>query len=208
MARILVFDSGAEFDSAGDVLDQRFKGFSVDVGEPKLTQPFRLFSVDGEERVLGIEILADFEAESTLNFGMLYHNDVPGLVRPPSPLLLADDIRLPNTYQSESGDLDWMAEVTEEVGDAGAVTHNFVTRSIAIGGDKFKRRAYLPIAIHGVWGCMRLWFTDDPPADSEGVTARLYVFAHIGGHDEDAFTEGNSNNDDQMRPYAYNAQEG
>lgn len=207
MARILVFDSGAEFDSRGDPLDESaYRGLST---EWLFSQPFRLYSTDGEERVLGIEFLADFDTEHALNFAFCYHNDVPGIDQPPRPRLLARDIRLPSTYQAENGDLEWMQEVTEEVGDAGAVTHNFVTRTITLGADQFTRRAYLPISIHALWGCVRLKFQDDIPAPSEIVSnPRLYVFAHVGGHDEDAYTEGNSNNDDSMRPYAYNAAQG
>ena len=188
MAKICLFNSRQSADTAG----KPFSGtLNQDSAVPSFSKPLRLFGGEGETRYCTMELLFTGNAAQTvvLNFWFEFWGDnIPASLH--TPPVLRDLVDLDPA-------VGWAREVTEEVGASGAVTHNFIVRTITLtvpaGGVGVA--AWLPVLIHAPWMRVRMYSTS--PLGS-GAAVRL--LAHVGGHDEDEYLD----TIDDI-PYAYNA---
>jgi hypothetical protein len=211
MPRILMFNSAA--NDVRPSLPTKFVGFSTDITDPKYSYGIRLFSGDGEERVLGVEMCLDIDdnVEYTLNFYLMYWNDYAALgYPPPRPDFGTEDGSVRQIPQGrwpagvKPTNERWMREVIESAAADGTVTHAPVTRTLAFGAadgsENEKRRYYLPLAVHARWAALAMAWDTTAPTDG-----RFYVFGHVGGHSEVTYVESEEKALASGYPYRYEA---
>lgn len=195
MARIMLYDSGAVLDSSGNEINNGLPwGFSTDADNPIFSKPVRLFSIHGEERVLGIELLYDGADTVDFTWWMSYWYDKPQLGFNRFPNAPTDQTAYNLPQQPPTNSVRWAREVTEEVAAGGAITHSFVSRTVTLGASALTRHVTMPLAIHAYWAMVAISAGSTP-------AGRLYVFGNVGGHSEAAFVEAN------QAPYIYTAED-
>jgi hypothetical protein len=180
MARICVFDSVATADSAGAVNNQPVQAAAV------RSKPVRLFTSQGELRYIGWEFIREGGAATDLVLSWFQEFFMDS----ENPSAVAGVRQnAPNLRQGLGLDpnLEWAREVTEDVGAAGAITHNTITRALTMpatahaGGIGSAR--YVPVAVHGLWVRLAVAATTIPAA------VALKVFAHVASYSEEDYLD-------------------
>lgn len=187
-ARICVYNSAKSIDTDGIAINH---SLASAIGSAKRSKPVRLFTMQGEIRYLGWEFIytGNYGTDLSLQWYQEFYGDAPSLVAGSPP-----DKRVALGLDP---DLTWARECDEEVGGAGAVTHTVVTRAMTMVADAGGKGTshYLAMVLHAPWVRLAICSDGAPPA-----SAQLAVYAHVGGHMEEAYLEANGD-----IPYAYNA---
>lgn len=186
MARICIYNSAKSVDTAGAAIGM---GLVASEAGARRSKPVRMFTPQGESRYLSYEFIysANFVSALDLRWFQEFFNDRPSLNAPPN-LRAAVGV---------NENLMWAREIDEVVGNAGAITHNAITRTLSLPADTggIGTARYATVAIHTNWVRLALWVNGAIPAG-----AKLEVYAIVGGHLEEKYLEDNGDT-----PYAYNA---
>lgn len=210
MARILCYDSDAVLGSDGAGLTgghgtKAGVSISVNIQAPDHTLPVRIFGGEQESRYVGWEFLMEnFTAGAgdivEVSWWMEFFGDAPSLNTPPRA----------RTWPGVPPTASWATETLVVNVGLGTVNMFPVIRQMnmqprleqAAAGTTDCLSATL--SVHGYW--VRLGLYVDLTACTNVITAallagrRLKIFAHVGGHMEDQFTQ-----DTGALPYVYNA---
>lgn len=176
MARVCVFDSSATLDSTGAVNAQPVQANAV------RSKPVRLFTGRGEIRYVGWEFIREggAAADLVLAWFMEFFNDEETPSGQPTQ----------RTGLGLNPNLEWAREVTEDVGAAGAITHNTITRALTLPYVATGTARYAPTAVHALHVRLAIAATAIPAA------VVLKVFAIVGTYGESKKLE-----DTGDRPY-------
>ena len=186
MARLCIYNSSKAVDTRSTPIGM---GLVASEAGARRSKPVRLLTPNGETRYVSLEFIysGNFVSALDLRWFLEFWNDGPSLALPPN---LRTAIGL-------NQNLMWAREITEEVGAAGAITHNVITRTLSLAADTggVGTARYATIALHSNWVRLALWVNGAIPAG-----AKLEVYAIVGGHLEEKYLEDNAD-----IPYDYNA---
>jgi len=205
MSRLLIFDSLNKHAGKSD--DTLISGqFNVSVAETAAlavrSNPVRCFNVSEEQRIVGIEFILTDIPESSMIYALRwwpeFYSDTPSLALPPTERDWLDlDPRAP-----------WGRPVTVSDGGTGNVDVNPIQYRMNMQ-DRLTITGYpsdciyMPLSVHGLWSRIAVWIDYASSTGISGVVVlgtRLRIFAHLGGHSEDAYLEENGD-----KIYNYNA---
>jgi hypothetical protein len=189
MSLICLLNTEELLDSAGQPFDSQVNQDSVN---PTRTKPVRLFSGDGETRYSAFEFLFKGNAADSIDLRWYFEFWGDAIA---SSLRTPPNARVLTNYPAGA---DWSREVTEEVtAGTGTVDHYAVTRqtTLTIAAGKSGASIWVPMLFHAPWVRLAVYTAAAFPTG-----AHLRILAHVGGHDEQEYTEVNN-----QLPYAYDA---
>lgn len=204
MAKLMVFDSRATVDTAGNDVTSMRVGWEDAISEETAvrTYPVRTHSPFADIDTVGWEIFAldlDPGAEvvniCALRFWMEFYPDQSH----PDKVIGQEPQR---DWPGVSGAAAWPREVLALSGGTTSVQHYRVIRELNVRYiDNCFQSWWLPLSVHAPWVRLAMYMD---VASSTGYTepsqVHLKVYANVGGHSEREYLYQNGD-----KPYAYNA---
>lgn len=205
MARILIYDSDATVDDAGQAVEMTMDG------NFKPSSPMRLHGgPKGDQRNVSYEFVISSELGLSidLEWYQAFFNDHPMVNLPLSLPLNFRQQATPGInpkpggriFPGSSGEYPWAREQIAIAGAAGAIDHYDITRAIASAGGVAEPSAdcrYYPMLVHALWCQVQVRPTSAAP------WPRVRIFAHGGGLDNIA-----SYTERQLLPFSWAVQGG
>jgi hypothetical protein len=168
MGRINIFDTQAATLSNNTPVNHQL------IAGGDYTQPVRLFTAVGQPEWCAYEFI---QIGGSGNMAIDWYQEIYG------DRVHASGGGPPNAREGAGlTPVGWAREVTEDVGAAGAITHNTITRTITIPANGAR---WVPVLVSAPW--VRLYVA----VNAGTADGQYIIYAHVGGYAEEAYLEAN-----------------